>query len=154
MKCQHINFRFIFFSAFEGFQQIIFKTRYLRQASKVALLRQLNGGKLGFYSYDFFRPPPEGVVIGWDSLTLRYVWSHDEPVSAVAEIFTDQSKFEFFFFLNRVNNVNFVLFLIGKQYCCFVFVFQICKQYCYDKTITAVIGLVESRHIIDETFRT
>ena len=70
---------------------MIFQMRYLRQASKVALLRRLDGGKLGFYSYDFFRPPEE--VAGWESLTLRYVWSHDKPVAAVAKIFTDQSRF-------------------------------------------------------------
>ena len=64
----------------------------MRQASKVALLRRLGGGKFGFYSYDFFRPPPEGVV-GWQSLHLRYVWSRRKRVNSVGEIFTDQSRF-------------------------------------------------------------
>ena len=67
-------------------------------------------------------------------------------------VFVLVDEIVFLFFLNRLNNINFSL--IGKQYCCLVFVFQIGKQFCYDKAITAVIGLVESRHIIDETFRT
>ena len=54
-------------------------------------MRRLGGGKFGFYSYDFFRPP-EGVV-GWQSLNLRFVWSRRKRVTSVAEIFTDQSRF-------------------------------------------------------------
>ena len=41
-------------------------------------------------------PPPQCSprdVIGWESLDLRYVWSRDEPVTAAAQIFADQTVF-------------------------------------------------------------
>ena len=69
---------------------MLFGLRFLRQASRVSLLRRLEDGKYGFYSYDFFRPRD---VIGWDSLDLTYVWSRDEPVTAADEIFADQIAF-------------------------------------------------------------
>ena len=77
-------------SASDEFPQMLFGLRFLRQASRVSLLRRLEDGKYGFYSYDFFRPRD---VIGWDSLDLRYVWSRDETVTAAAEIFADQIAF-------------------------------------------------------------
>ena len=63
----------------------------MQQASKVALMKELDGGKFGFYSYDFFRPPD--VITDWESLVLRYVWSPDKPIKTVADIFTDQQNF-------------------------------------------------------------
>ena len=62
----------------------------IESTPRVSLLRRLQDGKFGFYSYDFFQPRD---VIGWESLDLRYVWSRDEPVTAAAEIFADQTMF-------------------------------------------------------------